>query len=149
MNEKWFNIGMIIILTSIVANGLILMLTGFPGGNTYNGLYQSNLYYNNVKTDYQEIINNKANINTSQTNYDGSGITPIELVTGDPFGLGALTLVIKGVVGLELLLVTLGMIFPIFAIIFYTLTTVILAIKAIIVAYFASILIRLILGGRS
>lgn len=149
MNEKWFNVGMIIILTSIVANGLILMLTAFPGGTTYNGLYQSNLYYNNVKTDYQEIINNKANINTSQTNYDGSGITPIELVTGDPFGLGALTLVIKGVVGLELLLVTLGMIFPIFAIIFYTLTTVILAIKAIIVAYFASILLRLIFGGRS
>lgn len=149
MNEKWFNIGMIIILTSIVANGLILMLTGFPGGNTYNGLYQSNLYYNNVKTDYQEIINTRANINTSQTNYDGSGITPIELVTGDPFGLGALTLVIKAVVGLELLLVTLGIIFPIFAIIFYTLTTVILAIKAIIVAYFASILLRLIFGGRS
>lgn len=149
MNEKWFNVGMIIILTSIVANGLILMLTAFPGGTTYNGLYQSNLYYNNVKTDYQEIINNKANINTSQTNYDGSGITPIELVTGDPFGLGALTLVVKGVVGLELLLVTLGMIFPIFAIIFYTLTTVILAIKAIIVAYFASILLRLIFGGRS
>lgn len=149
MNEKWFNVGMIIILTSIVANGLILMLTAFPGGTTYNGLYQSDLAYSNVKTDYQEQVNTKAIINNSQTNYDGSGITPIELVTGDPFGLGALTLVIKGVVGLELLLYTLGMIFPIFAIVFLTLATVVLAIKAVIVAYFASILLRLILGGRS
>lgn len=149
MNDKWFNIGMVIILTSVMANGLILLLTAFPGGTTYNGLYQSDLTYSNVKTDYQEIINNKANINNSQTNYDGSGITPIELVTGDPFGLGALTLVIKGVVGLELLLYTLGMIFPIFAIVFLTLATIVLVIKAVIVAYFASILLRLIFGGRS
>jgi len=149
MNEKWFNIGMIIIITSVIANGFVFMLTAFPQSDSYADLYDSDLNYYNFKTDYQEVRNDQANINTTATNYDGSGFTPFELVTGDPFGLGAYNLIVKGVVGLELLLFSLSLIFHIFAIVLLTLATVILVIKAVIVAYFASILIRLIFGGRS
>ena len=147
MNEKWFNIGMIIILTSLVANGLVFMLTEFPNSTTYSSLYKSELGYASIKGSYAESVNTGANINTTATNYDGSGFIPI-LLGGVAAGLSGATLLIKAVFGLEVLLLTLANIFTIFATLIYTIIVVMVAVKVIVLAYLGSVLIRLIFGGR-
>jgi hypothetical protein len=148
MNDKWFNIGMIIILTSLVANGFVFILTEFPNSTTYDGLYRGDLSYASIKGSYAESVNTGANINTTATNYDGSGFTPI-LLGGVAAGLGGATLLIKAVFGLEVLLLTLANIFTIFATLIYTIIVVMFAVKIIVLAYLGSVLIRLIFGGRT
>lgn len=149
MNDRWFNIGMILILTSLVANGFIIMLTEIPGGNQFNSLQKSDLTYGAIKQDYSEHVNSQASISTTATNYDGSGLTPIVDEDNNPFGIDPLRLLIVAVVGLETLLFALAQIFSIFAIIFYAVIAVMLAVKLVIVAYFASMLIRAIFGQRT
>jgi hypothetical protein len=148
MNDKWFNIAMIIVMTSLVANGFVLMLTSFPNGNQFNGLHRSELDYENIKSKYDPSINTNTPIGTSATNYDGSGFNPITTATNDPFGLSGLFIIIQAVVGLELLLLTLASVFSLFSVLFYMIILLMLAVKIVVVAYFASILIRLIFGGR-
>jgi hypothetical protein len=148
MNDKWFNIGMIIILTSLVANGFVFMLTEFPNSTTYDGLYKADLGYASIKGSYAESVNTGANINTTATNYDGSGFIPI-LLGGVAAGLSGATLLIKAVFGLEVLLLTLANIFTIFATLIYTIIVVMVAVKVIVLAYLGSVLIRLIFGGRT
>lgn len=148
MNDKWFNIGMIIILTSLVANGFVFMLTSFPGGNAFTGFYDSDLSYTNINTDLNVSVNEGANINNTATNYDGSGFIPI-LIGGIAAGLASVTLIIMAVAGLELLLLNLAGIFTMFSPLLYMIVAVMIVVKAIVIAYLGSALIRLIFGGRS
>jgi hypothetical protein len=153
MNDKWFNIGMILILTSIVANGFILMLVGFPnsssGGINMGNLYRSDMNYGQMGSAYNPVINEQANISDTASSSDGSGFTPITLLSNIAYGLTPLYVLIMGLIGLELLLITLASIFTVFSIVIYTIVGVMLMIKFIIIAYFASILVRLLFGGRS
>ncbi len=143
MNDKWFNIAMIILFTSLVANGFVLMLVSFPNGSTYSGLYQADADYATFKHDYNvQVSGDKITSATNDT------YTPLTLLTGDPFGLAPLNMLITAFVGLELLLLTLASIFSMFSIILYTIVLVMFAVKAIMIAYFASMLIRFIFGGR-
>jgi len=146
MNDKWFNIAMIILFTSLVANGFVLMLVSFPHTSSFNptNLHQSGSDYNIYKGTYAESINTGDVI----TNAQNDTYTPITLALGDPFGLAPLNMVITAFVGLELLLLTLGTTFTMFAILFNMIALIMFTVKAIMVAYFASVLIRMIFGGR-
>lgn len=152
MNDKWFNIAMIIILTSLVANGFIALLVVIPGGSQFNSLYHNNLSYNadsnSIKTAYNPSIAGQSVIAPGASDSTGTGFTPITTIAGDPFGLAPLTLLITAFVGLEVLLLSLSNIFPIFGGIFVLFALLAFTVKAIVVAYFASVLIRSIFGGR-
>jgi len=148
MNDKWFNIAMLIVFTSLIANGLIFMLTAFPNGNQFTTLHQNNLDYNNGATSIS---------NTYGYKIDGSKITPdsstttstgtlITTLTGDPFGLSPLNLIASAFVGLEALLLTLANIFTMFAVLFILMALFAFTVKVIVAAYFASIIVRSILG---
>lgn len=147
MNDKWFNISVIIILASILANGLVFMITDFPGGNSFNNLYSTDLDYSSIKTNYAETINTEASINSTATNYDGSGFIPI-LLGGLAAGLVGVTMVIKAVAGLEVLMLKIATIFTMFSVVIYTLVAIMFIVKAIAIGYLGSILVRLIFGGR-
>ena len=146
MNDKWFNIAMIILFTSLGANGFVLMLTSFPHTADFDptGLQQPGVDYNTYNTTYAE----KTNTGDKITDTTNDTYTPITLALGDPFGLAPLNMVITAFIGLELLLLTLGGTFTMFAILFNTIALVMFTVKAIMVAYFASVLIRMIFGGR-
>jgi len=143
MNDKWFNIAMIIIFTSLVANGFVLMLTAFPGGSSYAGLHQDKLDYKTFDKNYAYTNNTGSFTATNQDTY-----TPITMLTGDPFGLAPLNIIVTGFIGLELLLYTLSQVFSVFAVFFYVIILIMFTVKTIVVAYFASVLIRTIFGGR-
>lgn len=147
MNDKWFNISVIIILASILANGLVFMITDFPGGNSFNNLHSTDLGYFSTKTNYAETINTEASINSTATNYDGSGFIPI-LLGGLAAGLVGVTMIIKAVAGLEVLMLKIATIFTMFSVVIYTLVAIMFIVKAIAIGYLGSILIRLIFGGR-
>ncbi|OQB40578.1 MAG: hypothetical protein BWY04_01283 [candidate division CPR1 bacterium ADurb.Bin160] len=147
MNDKWFNISVIIILASILANGLVFMITDFPGGNSFNNLHSTDLDYSATKTNYAETINTEASINSTATNYDGSGFIPI-LLGGLAAGLVGVTMVIKAVAGLEVLMLKIATIFTMFSVVIYTLVAIMFIVKAIAIGYLGSILVRLIFGGR-
>lgn len=126
----------------------VFLLTEFPNSTTYDGLHRQDLSYASIKGSYAESVNTGANINTTATNYDGSGFIPI-LLGGVAAGLSGATLLIKAVFGLEVLLLTLANIFTIFATLIYTIIVVMVAVKVIVLAYLGSVLIRLIFGGRT
>jgi hypothetical protein len=156
MNDKWFNMAMIIVLTSLVANGFVFMLIAIPGGSQFTSLYQANLSYsltpnvdtNSVNYQYNPKIADQQVIAPGASDTTGTGFTPITTVTNDPFGLAPLTLVATAFVGLEVLLLSLANIFPMFSVMFILFALLAFVVKAIVVAYFASILIRSIFGGR-
>ena len=147
MNDKWFNISVIIILASILANGLVFMITDFPGGSSFDNLHSTDLDYSATKTNYAETINTEASINSTATNYDGSGFIPI-LLGGWAAGLVGVTMVIKAVAGLEVLMLKIATIFTMFSVVIYTLVAIMFIVKAIAIGYLGSILVRLIFGGR-
>jgi hypothetical protein len=153
MNDKWFNMAMIIVLTSLVANAFVFMLIAMPGGNQFNALYQSNLDYNvnpsSVRVAYDPAVADQSVLAPGAADSTGTGFTPITTIAGDPFGLAPLTLVATAFVGLEVLLLSLANIFPMFSSMFVLFALLAFTVKAIVVAYFASILIRSIFGGRT
>ena len=156
MNDKWFNMAMIIVLTSLVANAFIFMLIAIPGGSQFATLYQNTLSYSQTPNTDTNSINYKYNPKVADQNIiapgasdsTGTGFTPITTIAGDPFGLAPLTLIATAFVGLEILLLSLANIFTMFAGIFILFALLAFTVKAIVVAYFASILIRSIFGGR-
>ena len=152
MNDKWFNIAMLIVFTSLIANGLVFMLTAFPGGSQFTTLHQTNLDYStnsgSVKTVYSPSISGQSTIAPAANDTTGAGFTPITSLTGDPFGLSPLNILASAFVGLEALLLSLANIFTMFAVLFILFALIAFTVKAIVVAYFASILIRSIFGGR-
>ena len=148
MNDKWFNVAMIIVFTSLLANGFVLMLTSFPNGSNYSNLYQKNLDYNADPTSMKATYKDYTNTGDKMTKDTTDAYTPITLAGGDPFGLAPLGMLVTAFLGLELMLLSLANIFPMFAIMFGMVILVIFSVKAIVVAYFASMLIRFIFGGR-
>ena len=155
MNDKWFNIAMIIVFTSLVANGFVFMLTSFPHDSTFdpNELHLTQLDYNGsgaMKQSYAYNFDKNASMSPSATNVDGSGFTPFTFLTeGLPYGLAPLNVLIIGFVGLELLLLQLAEVFSVFAVLFGMIVLVMFTVKVIVIAYFASVLIRMLFGGRS
>jgi hypothetical protein len=154
MNDKWFNIAMIIVFTSFIANGLVFMLTAFPNGGTYDGvdytgLHQDTLDYNtnngSVKTQYASKMDTGSKISPTENDT----FNPITTILGDPFGLSPLYLLGTAFIGLELMLLTLSQIFAPFAILFITVALIMFTVKALVIAYFAGILIRSLFGGRA
>ena len=157
MNDKWFNIAMIIVFTSFIANGFVFMLTAFPNGgiygtNDFTSLHQNTLDYksdsNSIGYKYGEVYDKNGKISPiASDTFNPIGF----LIDGvlNPFGLAPLKILATAFVGLELLLLTLANIFPVFSVIFITIALVMFTVKAIVIAYFASQLIRAIFGGRT
>ena len=143
MNDKWFNIAMIIVFTSIIANGLVFMLTAFPNGAQTSTLYNSNMDYSAINHDYNAITGESI-LASSET-----GFNPITTITGDPFGLSPLNLLASAFVGLEAMLLTLADVFPMFSFLFVVFAIISFIVKAVVIAYFASVLVRSIFGGRA
>jgi hypothetical protein len=121
------------------------MLTAFPNGTTYSPLHNNGMDYNTINHDYNAIINKKSVI-AGATDLP---FNPITAITGDPFGMAPLNILLSAFVGLEAMLLTLANIFPMFAIMFILFAAIAFIVKLIVIAYFASILIRSIFGGSS
>jgi hypothetical protein len=154
MNDKWFNMAMIIVLTSFVANALVFMLLSMPGGAQFNTLYQTNLDYdadeNSVRMAYEPNVSDEQVLAPGAADSTGTGYIPFtNNKTSKPVGLDPITLITTGFVGLEVLLLSLGNIFPMFSGLFSLFALLAFTVKVIVVAYFGSLLIRAMFGGRT
>lgn len=153
MNDKWFNMAMIIVLTSFVANALVLMVLAMPGGAQFNSLYQANLDYNadinSVRMAYEPNVADQQVLAPGAADSTGTGYTPFtNNKTSNPVGLDPITMITTGFVGLEVLLLSLANIFPMFSGMFILFALLAFTVKIVVVAYFGSLLIRAIFGGR-
>jgi len=154
MNDKWFNMAMIIVLTSFVANAFVFMLLAIPGGTQFNSLYQTNLAYdadsNSVRMAYEPSVSDQQVLTPGASDTTGTGFTPLtNNKSGNPVGLDPISLITTGFIGLEVLLLSLANIFPMFSGMFILFALLAFTVKVIVVAYFGSLLIRAIFGGRS
>jgi hypothetical protein len=151
MNDKWFNVAMIIVFTSLVANGLIFMLTSFPNGGQFSNLSHSNLDYNtstaSVGNAYVYQVGGANNMSAEASS--NSAGTLITSITGDPFGLSPLNLLASAFFGLEALLLSLANIFTMFGFLFTLFALIAFTVKMLVAAYFGSVIVRGILGWLS
>ena len=152
MNEKWMNYGIIITLLMLFTNAFILVAASQPDQNNQFsavlfGATNNNMEYSNISTDYSYTYSESGD--SSQTPTNEQGFTPItNTSTGTPAGLDALSIVLLGSIGLELQLIQLALIFPFISPIFYAIISFALIIKAIVVAYLGSVLVRAIVGRQ-
>jgi len=154
MNDKWFNMAMIIVLTSFVANAFVFMLLAMPGGAQFNSLYQTNLAYdadaNSVRMAYEPNVADQQVLAPGAADTTGTGFTPLtNNRTGNPTGLDPINLITTGFIGLEVLLLSLSNIFPMFSGLFILFALIAFTVKIVVIGYFGSLLIRAIFGGRT
>jgi hypothetical protein len=151
LNEKWFNYGVALTILMIFVNAFITVgATQQNADGSYN-LYllnsqNSSLSYQQQKTN-SDFDFNSAYYNSSTSPTNEQGFTPVLRTTDStPTGLNAFDVAVIMAIGVELVMLTLANIFWPVAALFYAIASVAFLIKAIMVAYLGSVLVRSIVG---
>jgi hypothetical protein len=151
LNEKWFNYAIVLTVIMVFVNAFITVGAGQPNADGSLNLYLLNstnntLSYNSLKNS-SDFDFNSAYYDSSSSPTNEQGLTPVTRPSDSvPVGLNAFDAAVTMAVGVELVMLTLAAIFWPVAALFYAVAGVAFFIKAIVVAYLGSILIRSILG---
>lgn len=150
MNDKLLNLATLIFFASILGNGMLIMLSLTPGGALVTGLTNDDLGYNNL--DSQSYQTTPGFISNTSQSQDVSSFNPLQIVNDAGAilfaGINALNFVIIGLCAIEVVFVKMSGWFPIFAPILLSVAGVLLGVKALVIGYFLSILLKAITGGR-
>lgn len=153
MNDKLLNIAMIVFFSSILINGMLIMVSLTPSGSfilDWTGSSENNLGYDNMK-DYSLNTPDGFLSNTAQSQ-DASSFNPFEIL--DQFGktvfagLNAINMLIIGFFLLEIMFYNMATWFPIFNPILLAVAGLIVGAKLLLIGYAGSVLLNSIMGRR-
>jgi hypothetical protein len=147
MNDKLLTFVLIIFFSSIIINGLLLMVSATPSGAwiTSNNFISNDLQYG--KLNEKSISTPDGFISNTSQSQDASSFNPFTL-DGVLAGVFSINLLISGLFLLEKIFWQLSLAFPIFSPILLSVASIFIASKLLLVGYAGSALINAILGRR-
>jgi hypothetical protein len=151
LNEKWFNYAMTLTIIMIFVNAFITIGASQPNADgTYN-LYlinsQNNAFSYQQQKNFGGFDVNSAYYDSSTSPTNEQGFTPVLRESDSaPVGLNAFDAAVTMALGIEMLMLTLANIFWPVAALFYAIAALAFFVKAIVVAYLGSVLVRSIVG---
>jgi len=160
MNDKILNFAMLIFFSSILCNGVLMMLSETPNGGWIVGADGSDPLANN-KLSYDslsgfDINNNDGFISNTSQSQDDSSFNPFVIigsfiggVTGTFLaGINAFNFIITGLFATEFIFIILSSKLPLFSPILLGVSALLLGVKFMVIGYFGSVLLKSILGGK-